>query len=259
MRFAIFVAIPALLAVGCFHQAKPDDASVPGLEKSVFPVQVKTGFAESAPVDAPDFRLAIETGESAGRPETLGENLVYLPEGQTVAGRSYRFPTPAHRACAGFYAAPNLLVTSVAAFTGDPLADNSAFDLNGVLIRDGSYVRRAAGIPLFDPVFGLVIIRTEEAGVPLKLRAAPVRAGSEAVAVGFTFRVSDTVGGLAIPSWHTIKTAVSPQSMELGGRQMGRLTSGAPAGMCGAPVLDSDGSVIGMLNGGTDTFMRFLP
>lgn len=205
------------LCIGCNHQlvSERNGRGHPaGIKHSVLPVFV-TEYATS------DHRQLTREGS------------------KTVTTANFR-------ACSGVYVAPHLLATSVSAF---PREQNgvSVYDPGSIAILDGTSWLRVSDVPFFDPETGLVLIRTDQVGVPLSLRDGALGDSETLKRVGYTFRLASS-GILAIPSWDMGQATASYAVDSLSSTTMFSVRTDLHPGSCGSPIIGRDGTLVGIIS-----------
>jgi hypothetical protein len=214
MKPASSVIVAALFCISCAHQGSPRIAGLSTAEKSVFPIYV---------------------------PNSSSMDLSFGARSSTTIRTSYK-------SCAAVYVAPHLLVTSAAVMPAENGNGVTMLDTGGITLRDGDYsAATVTDVPYSDiRQTGLAIIKTDEAGLPMRLRNAPVRQGEAVKVLGYTFtQVSSQF--IASAEWQVRDAAVSMTDYGNGlGASYFRVNAPVATGMCGSPVVDGQGLLVGI-------------
>lgn len=214
MRSVSFVAVVVMFCVSCAHQGAPRVAGLPTAEKSIYPIYVPNSSSME----------------------------------MSFGARSHTTIRTTYNSCAAAYVAPHLLVTSAAVMPAENGNGVTVLDTSGITLRDGDYsAGTVTDVPYSDiRQTGLAIIRTEEAGLPMRLRQAPVRSGEPVKVLGYNFfQVSRQF--IASAEWQVRDAAVSMTDYDNGlGGSYFRINAPIAAGMCGSPVVDGQGLLVGI-------------
>jgi hypothetical protein len=202
----------SLVASACVHQQPAPASGRAGAERSIFPVVV--------------FNPHTETMFTGKGEETLHR----------------------YSACTGVFIAPHLMVTSATVFP-QPVEGSTFFNVDDIDISDGDFRIRPVGVIYEDRGDGIALIRTAEAGSPISLNGRPYPAGDNLVVESFIFTASVADGRLLQPEWNAVHVAPAVEPYA-GSDTFARFRISAviPNGSCGAPVLDEDGTLAGIVH-----------
>jgi S1-C subfamily serine protease len=215
MRSVSFVVVAAVFCcIGCAHQGNPLIAGLPTAEKSIFPIYV---------------------------PNSSSLDIGYGARQSTTVRTSYK-------SCAAVYVAPHLLVTSAAVMPAENGNGVTLLDIGSITLRDGDYsAATVTDVPYSDlKKTGLAVVKTTETGTPMRLRNAPIKQGEPVKVLGYTFtQVSSQF--IAVAEWQIKDATVSMTDYGNGlGASYFRISAPVNIGMCGSPVVDSQGLLVGI-------------
>lgn len=215
-KFNLFMLIAiGFVFAACAHQSVSEQQRRPaGIDQSVLPV----------------FVIGYDTSSHK----------------QLSRGGAKTVTTANFKACSAVYVAPHLLATSVSAF---PREQNGVtmYDPGSVVVLHGTTWLSVSDVPFFDPETGLVLIRTDQVGVPLMLRDGPLDSTEILKRVGYTFRLAPS-GILGIPSWDVGPAVVDDTINSLSVTTQFSVQTELHRGNCGAPLIDDEGRLVGIIH-----------
>lgn len=151
------------------------------------------------------------------------------------------------KACSAVYVAPHLLATSTSAFFTSEGNGVTTYDSESITILNGTTRFHPADVPFFDSETGLVLIRTDYAGVPLPLRGGVLAKIEPLKKVGFTFRLAPS-GILGIPSWDIGPATPGYMVDSLSSIDWFSVHTTLHLGNCGASLIDDAGRLVGIIH-----------
>ncbi|HTK05423.1 MAG TPA: hypothetical protein VL500_07595 [Candidatus Eisenbacteria bacterium] len=151
------------------------------------------------------------------------------------------------RGCSATYVAPHLLLTSATAFP--EIAPGTRRSDVPIVVRtaDGSWLH-VTGVAYLGAGDGIALIRTWESGpaARLGLMATP---NHDLTAVGFHYGAVPSDGSLPPTASYRTQVRPEPEPYSSGGTFIRfRFTPGLEQGSCGAPLLDRNGDLAGMVH-----------
>lgn len=204
----VFLAFAFVLSAGCAHYRTPPSVPTPAGEISTFPAFV---------ID----------------PSTATER----------DGGTYR----TFRGCSATYVAPHLLLTSATAFPETAPGERRSDVPVIVRAPDGSLLH-VMGVTYLGAGDGIALVRTWEEGrsKPLSLMATP---NADLTAVGFHYGTLPSDGSLPPTASYQMQVRPEPEPYSSGGTFIRfRVTPNMEQGSCGAPLIDRNGDLAGMVH-----------
>jgi hypothetical protein len=219
MRLSFFAAL--CLIAACAHQVAPKDPRYAGFEQSVFVVSVIEDRAGLERRDESNWR---------------GKSLLTVDRHDPLKSQ----------ACNAVYVAPHLLVTSASSFERRRYRDNIKLDDIRVIDGDGS--RGVREVLVRERETGLVLLRTEEEGIPIKSSSASLAPGNRLTYVGHEMSINGSSGVIMTAGWN-IGSADYDSSFrpheDFPDYRMLKMRENAE--MCGAAILDDQKRLIGIV------------